>query len=284
MGSFIGHLVPGAYFTVWAIWSSFNIFWRYFNAKFSEKGKWKGVYVYKSSVSYGWRSTNRSHSVPFEVWLKLVVLGIAIFGEYYTALNDKWQFQQRHNLQHIMMYAFFAFHPIMELLYYFKIEMVPPKLDYLCLSLAFSAEAFLFHEHLHGRANMDVQMHTYQVYAIMACALTGTLEMVYINDVRPAVGRAVCTLLQGTWFCQIGSILYPPSGIKTWTVEDHSEMMLISVIFTLHLAAAISVQAIIALVIYQKLKRKGGFQPLKAEDEDSEADLPLVTSNSNVQA
>ena len=144
--------------------------------------------------------------MPFEVWLKLVALGIAMFGEYYTALNEKWQFQERHNLQHIMMYAFFSFHPIMELLYYFKIEMVPPNLDYLAAVLAFSMEAFLFHEHLHGRANMDVQMHTYQVYAIMGCAFAAILEMFYIKDVRPAIGRAIFTLLQGTWFCQVSNM------------------------------------------------------------------------------
>ena len=141
--------------------------------------------------------------MPYEVWLKLAASGIGIFGEYYTALDEKWQFEERHNLQHIMMYAFFAFHPIMELLYYFKLDNVPPKLDYLGAILAFCIEGFLFHEHLHGRANMDVQMHTYQVYAIMSCAVASALEMYHVHDVRPAIGRAVCTLLQGTWFIQV---------------------------------------------------------------------------------
>ena len=75
-------------------------------------------------------------NVPFEVWLKLAASGIGIFGEYYTALDEKWQFEERHNLQHIMMYAFFAIHPIMELLYYFKLDNIPPKLDYLGAILA----------------------------------------------------------------------------------------------------------------------------------------------------
>jgi len=229
-------------------------------------------------------------NVPYEVWLKLAASGIGIFGEYYTALDEKWQFEERHNLQHIMMYAFFAIHPIMELLYYFKLENIPPKLDYLGAILAFCIEGFLFHEHLHGRANMDVQMHTYQVYAIMSCAVASALEMYHVHDVRPAIGRAVCTLLQGTWFIQIGATLYPPNGERTWKLDDHGEMMLITVIFTLHLAAAISFQAITALVIFTIKKRQPGFQPLKTDalnlsesDDDANIGLPLMTTD-DIQA
>ena len=66
-----------------------------------------------------------------------------------------------HNLQHIMMYAFFAIHPVLELGYYWRIDWIPPNLDYLSAILAYGVEAFLFHEHLLGRGSIDVQVSTY---------------------------------------------------------------------------------------------------------------------------
>ena len=135
--------------------------------------------------------------VPIEVYLKLLALIGAIIGEYMTMDSH------RANLQHIMMYAFFAFHPIFELLYHHKVEIIPKKLDYLSAILAFGMEAFLFHEHLHGRPHMDIQLHTYLILAVIMCGLSAAFEMYHINDVRPALARACFTMLQGTWFYQV---------------------------------------------------------------------------------
>ena len=63
-----------------------------------------------------------------------------------------------HNLQHIMMYAFFAIHPVFELGYYWRIDWLPPNLDYMSAILAYVMEAFLFHEHLLGRSSIDIQV------------------------------------------------------------------------------------------------------------------------------
>ena len=73
-------------------------------------------------------------------------------------------------------------------------------------------------------------------------------------------------------------------------MDDHSEMMLITVIFTLHLAGAIAFQAALALVIFQVQKRQPGFQPLKtdatdlSESEDADIGLPLMHTTDDIQA
>ena len=84
-----------------------------------------------------------------------------MIGEYLTALDDNWTVVQTHNLQHIMMYAFFAIHPVFELGYYWQIDWIPPNMDYLSAILAYAMEAFLFHEHLHGRSSIDVQVNRF---------------------------------------------------------------------------------------------------------------------------
>ena len=83
-----------------------------------------------------------------------------VVGEYITALDDNWSIVTTHNLQHIMMYAFFAIHPVFELGYYWRIDWLPPNLDYISAILAYVMEAFLFHEHLLGRSSIDIQVRT----------------------------------------------------------------------------------------------------------------------------
>ena len=51
--------------------------------------------------------------------------------------------------------------------------------------------------------NFLFKVHTYLFYTIVACMFTSVFEMIYINDVRPALARAAFTLLQGTWFYQV---------------------------------------------------------------------------------
>ena len=56
MGSFIGHAVPGAFFTLGALWWTFNIFWRYFTAHFNQlhhgAKKKGGRGAYRNTVSF----------------------------------------------------------------------------------------------------------------------------------------------------------------------------------------------------------------------------------------
>jgi len=60
-------------------------------------------------------------------------------------------------------------------------------------------------------------------YVIVACLISTLAEMYQPNNVMPALCRVFFTLLQGTWFFQVGFILYPPVGEK-WDVEDHTQV------------------------------------------------------------
>ena len=60
-------------------------------------------------------------------------------------------------------------------------------------------------------------------YTITACILSTILEMRYPKQVLAALGRVGFTMLQGSWFYQVGFILYPPWGPK-WDQEDHSQV------------------------------------------------------------
>ena len=80
--------------------------------------------------------------------------------------------------------------------------------------------------------------------------------------------------------------MYLPSGERGWKLDDHKKMMLITILFTSHLAIALVIQAAVALVILQVKKRQFGFQPLKTEesdDEDGNVGSPLIHAMDDIQ-
>ena len=86
------------------------------------------------------------------------------------------------------------------------------------------------------------QVHTFQLYAIVMCALFSALEVFFPSDLRLALLRAGFTLLQGSWFYCIGLVLYPPSGWERWDQDDHRQMMLVTMMFTWNVAGIVVFQ------------------------------------------
>lgn len=158
------------------------------------------------------------------------------------------------------MFGFFAFNGICDLMYHYRVPLLPPDLDYLSASMAFAAEGFLFAWHLRGRPPMDVQVHTFVVYVAFLCATFCVLEMKYKNDVRVALARAGFTLAMGTWFWMVGFILYPPWG-EQWADDDHEQMMIITMMFCWNIAGVLVFQMCFAVVMYCLAKRYYGQVP-----------------------
>lgn len=167
-------------------------------------------------------------------------------GEFCTGFdNGKWEHWG--NAQHITMFFFFGLNGVVDLCTHKQWD-VPHNLDYVSAALAFAVEGFLFFYHLHGRSHMDImvvnykfptkyctnflklwfslfsfQVHMFLVYAIAACMISTLAEMVQPTNVLPALCRTFFTFLQGTWFYQVGFILYPPFGEK-WDQDDHTQV------------------------------------------------------------
>ena len=74
--------------------------------------------------------------------------------------------------------------------------------------------------------------------------------------------------------------MYLPIGEKSWNLRDHEKMMLIPVLFALHLAIALVVQAVLAFIVLQVKKRLHGpwktesSHLLESDDENSMLSSP----------
>lgn len=158
------------------------------------------------------------------------------------------------NGQHATMFFAFGLSGVLELLTYFKAPL-PPDIDYISIILAFMIELILFHFHLHGRTALDILLHVLLIYIICANLISIFIEMKFRHNVLAPLARTYFIMLQGTWFWQVGFILYSPFPTPSlWKAEDHDEMMLATMYFAWHCVACFIVMLLIGAIVscYQK--------------------------------
>ncbi|RNA39623.1 transmembrane 45B-like, partial [Brachionus plicatilis] len=213
MGSLAGHLLPGTFFILFAVWWSFVTAIRYIQSKhYLSAKKSKANYVSQTTMPCICLPSESLRRSPVESCFKLTAGLIGILGELVTAIDFNHvvepgigkddvsifgcdnqsshvhmhkrgthpQIQPfyfaRNNLQHITMYSGFVLQALVEILL-FKGFNLPKRSDFYFGLIAYSIEAFLFAFHLHSRAPMDIHVHVLLVYAIFGCCLSICLEI-----------------------------------------------------------------------------------------------------------
>ncbi|KAL3882263.1 hypothetical protein ACJMK2_028625 [Sinanodonta woodiana] len=238
MGSFGGHVLPGSFFIVIAIWWIFHIFNRYYGSR-RRNSQFTSSAIYPCSCLSGWVS-----EWPFEAAVKIFFVVIGFSLEIYTGFSEG-RFVNIGNGQHATMFFYFGLTGIIDILTYYRAPL-PPDTDYVMMSMALIVEGLLFKFHLHGRADMDVLLHTLLIYTIGANIVSIFVEMKYRHNVLAPLSRSYFLLLQGTWFYQIAFILYNPiEGAMPWDLGDHEQMMIVTMYFTWH--AGLDILIILAI-------------------------------------
>ena len=152
------------------------------------------------------------------------------------------------DVQHVTMFMFFFVAGVADILMC-KNDVLPPGTDYVMNALAFVIEGVLLQLHLYGRNRLDIQLHSLLLYVIFACAVTGSLELKYNSSILVFVVRAYCVFLQGTWFAQIGHILYSPTHSTNHSDPcDHDHLSLAAIIFAWHWGGIIIVMTAILFI------------------------------------
>ena len=192
---------------------------------------------FKSSVTYSARS-GRLKNFDLEGFLVVVSAAIGMFVEIIAACIMRGKPIGMGNIQHATMYFFFGLGGILSVLQPSLIRPFPEmeNLRYIALALAIAVEAVLFKFHLYGRDEMDILVHTLLLYVCYISIIVTLLEMKYRESVLAALSRAYFFLIQGTWFWQVGFILYNPlPGAKEWDSENHHQLMMVVSIFSWHM-------------------------------------------------
>jgi hypothetical protein len=205
MGTLLGHIVPGTFFSIFAIWWGFCIAIKHYHLHHRIKHLRK-LNIYYSTTTFPCLCCSSSQKIPIESYLKIFCATVGMLGEFltgFTHLYDEtlkrkiWGFGEN-NAQHITMFFGFALASLFEILVHFNYPL-PNGIEFLANIFAYSIQGFLFHFHLHGRNEIDIHVHTLLVYAIILCALSAIWEYNRPNQILATYARIAGTLLQGVW-------------------------------------------------------------------------------------
>ncbi|XP_057358118.1 transmembrane protein 45A isoform X2 [Manis pentadactyla] len=138
--------------------------------------------------------------------------------------------------------------------------------------------AFIFYNHTHGREMLDIFVHQLLVLAIFLAGLIAFMELLIRTNITVELLRTSFVFLQGSWFWQIGFVLYPPSGGPAWDSVDHDNIMFLTMCFCWHYALTFIIigvlYAFVTWLVKSRLKR---FCPsevglLKSADREQESE------------
>ena len=244
MGTFGGHALPGSFFIVFALWWTWKAFKRYYRCQAKGQKYWSTITFPVDCSLKGCLS-----NLEWEGIFKLFFTSVGFAGEIITGFKDG-HFSHFGNGQHATMYFFFGLSGAIDILVHHGASL-PKNIEYAIGILCFVVEDVLFMFHLHGRNPLDVLIHTLLVYTLHGCVLISTCELIFRNSLMVTLTRCFLVLQQGTWFWQAGIILYKP--LTPWKEDDHKEMMLVTMIFTWHVAINFIIIMMIGLVVKMTL-------------------------------
>ena len=252
MGTFQGHALPGTFFITFAIWWTIQITRR------------KMVCVAKNieffnTVTYPcfWFSME----FPFEGIIKILAASAGMIGEGFAASEpirnghtdnpEAWHGFYSGDLQHVTMYMFFLFSGVCDVLVSRNVKFIPKGIDYMAVTLAVVVQALLFRFHLHGRDELNKTLHILILYTLLAVIVSLLVEYKYQHNIYAGIARIFFTFLEGTWFYQIGFILYPPlPNMEHWDGDSEESPMLAVILFAWHIVGVIIAMTVLSALTY----------------------------------
>ncbi|XP_068773130.1 transmembrane protein 45B-like [Struthio camelus] len=229
MKSFEGHALPGSYFLglglLWCVKHPIKHFMQKENKIFSANKYFQCLEVLEAvaKTSLSLIGFFAGQFIPGGPCLHL-----------YNKNGNSWV-----NLlawTHGTMYLAYGLSGIAEVLSALHLKVLP-GLDHFMLSQAMFIQGLLFYFHGHDRLALDQHVHLLMLLPIFGGAFCSLFEVFLRNRPILELLKTSMFLLQGSWFWQIGFVLYPPWGGPGWDQSDHENIMFITMCFCWHYMA-----------------------------------------------
>ncbi|CAH8506729.1 unnamed protein product [Schistosoma rodhaini] len=268
MGTFGGHALPGSFFIIYGLWSIWHILEKFYQRKSYELNKSsEPAPEYTCRISYPIERKKLSEgdmakcfsrfkkSVPLDSLAKLVCCIIGITGEVITGFSKDWIFVNIGNAQHSTMFSLFGLSGAIELCIFYGIIKIPFQSEYLFHGIALWGELFLFVFHLHHRNPLDVYLHLLLTGMIILGVLVSVVELLHPHEPIFGLIRSWTYLMQGTWFWQVGAILYPKtSWMPVWDQQAKQSIPAAANLFAYHMLGNYIVIVLITITIMIRTK------------------------------
>uniref|UniRef100_A0A8C6ZE49 Transmembrane protein 45B n=1 Tax=Nothoprocta perdicaria TaxID=30464 RepID=A0A8C6ZE49_NOTPE len=230
MANFKGHALPGSFFLLFGLWWSVKYPLRHLSQRATSEPL--------SSIKQQPPSLCVTQSIACVHAGMLAEQFVPDGPHLYLYSGEKRDWVKLMNWQHTTMYLFYGLSGMVDVLTY-VFQAVPLGLDRLMLSLAVFVEGFLFYYHVLHRPMLDQHIHSLLLIAIFSGAFSTLLEVFLRDNIVLELFRAGITIIQGTWFWQIGVVLFQPWGGPMWDEKDHDNVMFLTMCFFWHWAGAV---------------------------------------------
>ncbi|XP_074833046.1 transmembrane protein 45B-like [Carettochelys insculpta] len=253
MANFKGHALPGSFFLLFGLWWSVKYPLRYLSENMNKKSH-RNYYYQRLDVIEG------VTKIIFALIGMLAEQFVPDGPHLYLYSGEERSWVKLMNWQHTTMYLFYGLSGVVDVLTYSPLKM-PLGLDRLMLSVAVFVEGFLFYYHVLHRPMLDKHIHGLLLIALFGAAFSILLEVFLRDNIVLELFRTSLTILQGTWFWQIGFVLFPPWGGPDWVEDDHDNIMFITMCFFWHYTVAILITITnytLAYCCFQRCKRNNG--------------------------
>jgi hypothetical protein len=257
MGNFGGHALPGSFFILFSLWWTICIFQRYYRARY------RGGQVYISTMTFPCNCLcGRLRNYEVEGFVKILFTSIGFTLEIITGFVDG-KFVWLGNGQHATMFFFFGMSGVVDIMVHHHVPL-PKGIEYIVMALALIVEGVLFNFHLGGRGDLDILIHTLLIYAVFAGVLAIMMELFYRKHVLAALSRAYLVLVQGTWFWQVGFILYNPlPNPSLWEQDNHDHILIATMMFAWHIGVDFVIMIAIGILIGRYHRQHGSQDALE---------------------
>ncbi|KAK2532754.1 transmembrane protein 45B [Columba guinea] len=236
MANFKGHALPGSFFLLFGLWWSVKYPLQYLSQKVNKKASRIYCFQRADAIEGGVKITFALIGMLAE---QFVPDGPHLY--LYSGENRDWV--KLMNWQHTTMYLFYGLSGVVDVFTYIS-PVVPQGLDRLMLSMAVFVEGCLFYYHVLHRPMLDQHIHSLLLIVVFLGACSIMLEVFLRDNIVLEMFRAGAAIVQGTWFWQIGVVLFQPFGGPAWDEKDHSNIMFLTMCFFWHWAAAVAVVAV----------------------------------------
>ncbi|CAO2635637.1 Transmembrane protein 45B [Lemmus lemmus] len=253
MANFKGHALPGSFFLIFGLWWSVKYPLKYFHQKGLKKNRLSQQQFLLSHVCL---IDTFAISFFYFYFLAGILAEQFVPDGPHLHLYHENQWTKLMNWQHSTMYLFFGVSGIIDILTYLYFNIVPLGVDRLVLAMAVFSEGFLFYFHVHNRPPLDQHIHSLLLFGLFGGSISISLEVIFRDNIVLELFRTSLLILQGTWFWQIGFVLFPPFGTPEWDQKDMDNIMFITMCFCWHYLVALCITAINYSLVYWYVKNQ----------------------------
>uniref|UniRef100_A0A8C3X5W9 Transmembrane epididymal protein 1 n=1 Tax=Catagonus wagneri TaxID=51154 RepID=A0A8C3X5W9_9CETA len=238
MGTLEGHLLPGTFFLLFALYYSVLV----------SLALLRGQRFLKLPLPPNEKRGHRWwQRVPKEGVVKVVISLTGIFPEFFypPGVNrlrmvdwedPKRPFVFKDNWQHVTMYAFFLFSGVVDIVSQACQARQNMKLERAAEALAFCVLVLLMAVHVEDKGTLEIRVHILFMVPAFLVGLVLIIE-VWVPDQPPLwVLKSWMGLVLSNWLLQLCVLMYAPPSGQPWRGENAEDLAFLTIFFCWHLA------------------------------------------------